>query len=406
MVPMFRKTLSVLLIPAVAVALAGPAQAAPPSGVRYTGTWRVWPGVVFRTFQTTGSGGPVLGDLLDVDLRDPHVSAGLLHPPAVAARAAVSRMATDQRAVAGVNGDFFNISETHPGVPPTGAAVGPEVADGHSLKAAVPFAQRFGPLPPPGATTEDVIGVGTDRIGRVSRLRLTGTVAYGGRSRLTLRGLNQYALPVGGVGAFTSAWGTVSRLRAVCGSDVARADPCSADTAEATVRRGVVTAVGDAVGAGAIPPDTTVLVGREAGADALRRLRTGDRVRVTYHLTGPRRFRFALGGFAILRDGAPPAGLDPVALAGRTAAGVSRSGRHLYLVVVDGRSVLSTGMTLSELSALLGEVGADDAMNLDGGGSSTFALRAPGEPAVTVRNTPSDGSERAVANGIGVFVRP
>jgi hypothetical protein len=269
----------------------------------------------------------------------------------------------------------------------------------------VPFAQRFGPLPPPGATTEDVIGVGTDRIGRVSHLRLAGTITHG-RTRISLRGLNQYALPVGGVGAFTSAWGTVSRLRAVCGSDVARTDPCSADTAEVTVRRGVVTAVGDAVGAGAIPPDATVLVGREAGAGELRRLRTGDRVRIGYHLIGPRRFRFALGGFAILKDGAAPAGLDAVALAGRTAAGVSRNGRHLYLVVVDGRSVLSTGMTLGDLAALLGEVGADDAMNLDGGGSSTFALRAPGEPAVTVRNTPSDGSERAVANGIGVFVRP
>jgi exopolysaccharide biosynthesis protein len=45
-------------------------------------------------------------------------------------------------------------------------------------------------------------------------------------------------------------------------------------------------------------------------------------------------------------------------------------------------------------------------MNLDGGGSSTFAMRVPGESAVSVRNLPSAGAERAVANGIGVFVRP
>jgi hypothetical protein len=385
------------LLPGTAVPGASP-------GVRYTGTWRVWPGVVFRTFQTTGSGGPVAGDLLDVDLRDPHVDVGLLRPPAVAARERVSLMAGDQRAVAGVNGDFFNISETHPGVTPTGSSVGPEVAGGRAFKAAVPFAQRFGPAPPPGSTTEDVIGVGPDHLGRVSHLHLSGTVGHD-RDRITLRGLNQYALPVGGVGAFTNAWGTVSRLRAVCGSDAARADPCSADTAEVRVRRGVVTAVSDAIGADAIPPDTTVLVGREAGADALRSFRPGDRVLVKYRLTGPERFRFALGGFPIRRDGTPPAGLDGVVLAGRTAAGVSRSGRHLYLVVVDGRSAVSTGMTLTGLSDLLGQVGADDAMNLDGGGSSTFALRAPGEPAVTVRNVPSDGSERPVANGIGVFTR-
>jgi hypothetical protein len=405
--PVLRKTLSVLLVPVAAgtVAFCDPAHAQTTPALRYTGVSQVWPGVVFRTFETTGSGGAVLGDLLDVDLRAPGVTVGLLHPPAVAARERVSVMADAQRAVAGVNGDFFNISETHPGVAPTGSSDGPEVADGHALKAAVPGGQRFGPPPPAGTSPEAVIGVGTDRVGRVASLHLTGAIRHG-RVKLALRGLNQYALPVGGVGAFTSDWGTVSRVRAVCGTDAVRSDPCSADTAEATVRRGVVTQVGDAVGAGAIPPDTTVLVGREQGADALRGLRPGERVRVTYHLTGPRDFRFAVGGFPILRDGAPPAGLDVTALAGRTAAGVNRSGRHMYLVVVDGRSATSAGMTVAELSALLGRVGADDAMNLDGGGSSTFALRAPGEPFVTVRNAPSDGSERAVANGIGVFAQP
>ena len=42
-------------------------------------------------------------------------------------------------------------------------------------------------------------------------------------------------------------------------------------------------------------------------------------------------------------------------------------------------------------------------VNLDGGGSSAFVARGPGESSATVRNVPSDGAERAVANGIGVF---
>ncbi|MGH3378651.1 MAG: hypothetical protein ACRDP6_28395, partial [Actinoallomurus sp.] len=121
-----------------------PAAAGTAPALRYTGTWRVWPGVVFRTFQTSGPGGPVLGDLLDVDLRDRRVTVGLLHPPVVAAREPVSFMARAQRAVAGVNGDFFNISERHPGVRPTGSATGPEIANGQALKAAVPDGQRYG----------------------------------------------------------------------------------------------------------------------------------------------------------------------------------------------------------------------------------------------------------------------
>jgi hypothetical protein len=311
-------------------------------------------------------------------------------------------MANAQHAIAGVNGDFFNISETHAGVPPTGAPSGPEVDGGRALKAAVPDGQRFGPALPPGTSARDVIGVGTDRRGHVASLRLAGTV----RARLgtlKLRGLNQYALPVDGVGAFTSEWGTVSRQRAVCGTDDARNDPCSTDTAEVAVRRGVVTNVSDTVGAGAIPKGTTVLVGRDGGADALRKLRTGDRVRIGYRLTGKVRFRFAVGGFPILRGGRPLDGLDAAGPAPRTAAGVSRDGRHLYLAVVDGRSETSGGVTVAELASLLARAGASAGVNLDGGGSSAFVARGPGEASATVRNVPSDGRERAVANGIGVF---
>jgi hypothetical protein len=333
------------------------------------------------------------------------VSVGLLHPPVVAARRTVSGMADAQGAVAGVNGDFFNVSETHPGVAATGSSSGPEVAEGRPLKGAVPDGQRFGPALPPGTSTEDVIGVGTDRRGHVARLHLTGTVQSGKKS-IALRGLNQYALRVGGVGAFDSRWGAVSRRRAVCGTDEVRGAPCSKDAAEVTVRRGVVMAVSGTVGAGAIPVGTTVLVGREKGARALRRLRPGDRVRVSYRFTGPVAFRFAVGGFPILRDGEPLDGVSPNGPAPRTGAGVSRDGRRFYLLVADGRSERSGGLTVAELASLLDEVGADDAVNLDGGGSSTLVARAPGAASVSVRNTPSDGTERAVANGIGVFRTP
>ncbi|WP_205718318.1 phosphodiester glycosidase family protein [Actinomadura sp. WMMA1423] len=368
--------------------------------VRFGSPEQLASGVTFRTFETSGAGGPVAGDLLDVDLRKAEV--GLLRPPVVAARRTVSAMADARHAVAGVNGDFFNISETHPGVAPTGSSSGPEVDGGRPLKGAVPDGQRFGPALPPGTSTEDVIGVGDDRRGHVARLRLTGTVRSGGTS-IALRGLNQYALPVGGVGAFGPEWGEVSRQRAVCGTDLVRSDPCSTNTAEATVRKGVVTGVSGAVGGGAIPSGTTVLVGREEGADALRRLKVGDRVQVSYRFAGPVGFRFAVGGFPILRDGRPLDGLGTAGPAPRTAAGVSHDGRHVYLVVVDGRSERSGGVTIPELASLLDEAGADDAVNLDGGGSSTFVARSPGETSVTVRNTPSDGTERAVANGIGAF---
>jgi len=93
----------------------------------------------------------------------------------------------------------------------------------------------------------------------------------------------------------------------------------------------------------------------------------------------------------------------------RTAAGLSRNGRFLYLVVVDGRQPgYSEGMTLSELAALLVDLGAAEAINLDGGGSSTL-VRA-GLLGPVVLNSPihrgRPGRERPVGNHLGVFAKP
>lgn len=390
------------------VAPAGAARAAtPPSGpgpVHYTATGQVAPGVTYGSFEVSTPRGTAVGYLLTADLTNPKVSLDLLHPDTVAERQVVSAMANDQHAVAGVNGDFFNISETHAGVEPTGSSVGPEIAEGRELKAAVPNAQRFGPGLPPGTSTRDVFGVGADGRARVSSLTLRGQVRSQAGT-IPLTGFNQYALPVGGVGVFTSDWGTASRVRSTCGSDTRRADPCSTQTYEVTVRRGVVTSVSQSPGAGAIPSDTEVLVGREGGADQLDDLSPGDRVTVRQHLVADDHpgLTFAVGGFPILRDGQSLTGLDNSVAAVRSSAGVSQDGRTVYLVALDGRASVSKGFTVSELAALMRAVGADEAVNLDGGGSSAMAVRGPGEPAATPRNSPSGGTERAVANGIGIF---
>ncbi len=85
----------------------------------------------------------------------------------------------------------------------------------------------------------------------------------------------------------------------------------------------------------------------------------------------------------------------------RTALGLSPDGKTLYLVVVDGRSKKATGMSCGELSKLLLELGAWNATNLDGGGSSTMFVRGQG-----VVNTPSDGVERVVGNHLAVILAP
>lgn len=83
----------------------------------------------------------------------------------------------------------------------------------------------------------------------------------------------------------------------------------------------------------------------------------------------------------------------------RSAIGASRT--HFFLVEVDGRQpVLSVGMTLDELGDHMKKLGCDLALNLDGGASATFWYQGK------VRNSPSSGADRPIANGVVVIAKP
>jgi hypothetical protein len=82
----------------------------------------------------------------------------------------------------------------------------------------------------------------------------------------------------------------------------------------------------------------------------------------------------------------------------RSAVGISRDGETLILLVVDGRSTASIGVTTQQLGQILLDLGAWDGLNFDGGGSSALWLATEG-----VVNEPSDGSQRVVANHLGVM---
>ena len=119
-----------------------------------------------------------------------------------------------------------------------------------------------------------------------------------------------------------------------------------------------------------------------------------------------------VGGWPrILRDGDEVAS-DPPTLEGtisrnaelrhpRTAIGFSRDSSTLYLLTVDGRSTVSVGMTLPELAGIMRQLGAWQALNFDGGGSTTMVVDG------AVMNSPSDpAGEREVGNAVLVVRKP
>ena len=64
--------------------------------------------------------------------------------------------------------------------------------------------------------------------------------------------------------------------------------------------------------------------------------------------------------------------------------------------MIDGRQSFSRGYTMVELAQMMMDLGADEALNLDGGGSSTMLATKP-NGTVGLINSPSDGRERSVA---------
>jgi Phosphodiester glycosidase len=186
---------------------------------------------------------------------------------------------------------------------------------------------------------------------------------------------------------------------------------------DAVVRDGLVTEL-RAGGGSAVPPDAAVLTAtgaargplRDAGVGAALELEQGIRMRSSavppgdIVSGGP---RLLAGGRVRVRSSAE--GFNPLSAPWfhgsfvasrhpRTMAGVRRDGR-LLLVTVDGRRPgWSAGVTLQEGARVMRSLGARDALNLDGGGSTAMAVRGRRV------SLPSDpGGERPVSDAILVL---
>jgi len=115
-----------------------------------------------------------------------------------------------------------------------------------------------------------------------------------------------------------------------------------------------------------------------------------------------------VGGFELLlRDGKNLGGQGP--RHPRTAAGISKDNRYLYLMVIDGRQPgYSEGVTSAENAAWLARLGAWSGVNLDGGGSSAMVID-DGHGGAKILNRPIHanvpGTERVNANNLGIYAR-
>ena len=354
------------------------------------------PGVTFRRIESAS--GPWVLSVLEVDLRRPELDIrgvracdmilGRERPSAIARRLRQEGL----NVVGALNADFFDLRGG------TGAAVSTVVIDGELVKAVADS---------PADRSDDArtqFGTTTDRRPVIERFSLTGLVrapsgdwplvAVNARVQAGLALLTRWFDSTAVLAAADSAVVSVSMLKTGGRGDTAH---YRVDTIP--VRPGLD-----------VPTEqTVVLVASGDAIPVVERLRPGDRVDVITKLSpdrGP--LRTVIGGWPRIVRAGQNVALEADTVEGtrpgfsqarhpRSALGISRDSATLYLVTVDGRQERSVGMTLDELANAMIALGAYEAMNFDGGGSTTLVVRD------SVVNNPSDKSgERPVGNVIVV----
>ena len=113
------------------------------------------------------------------------------------------------------------------------------------------------------------------------------------------------------------------------------------------------------------------------------------------------RIRLALGGFSIILEDGLVKDDGRKTLAPRTAYGLSQDRRYLFIMTIDGRMEgFSEGVTTGELGGWIRKYGAADALNMDGGGSTTL-LVSDGKGGIRKLN--KSRYYRPVATSLGIF---
>jgi hypothetical protein len=361
----------------------------------------VVPGVVYK--RLVQNSGPWRINLLEVDLTTPGISVrGMKAKDSFIGRETVSSMAARYKGggtvVGAINGDFFNVR--------TGESENNVVIDGDLSKGTTVSDSPYDKF---NAVHSQILFDWKNRA-YIERLKLNAFVRQGSRS-MHIDGINYLPPDTSVMVVYTSAMGD-SSLPDTSGrhptllplSVVTR----KADTTWFKVAGKIIEGGRHALNGGGM------LAATGLRRDELRGIaKRGGTIKMEIGFSPDHgRLRTVMGGWpVIVNDGKSVAeyadfveGTFPSFSARRhprTGVGISKDGKTLYLMTVDGRRESDGGMSLVDLAQVMIRLGAYEAMNFDGGGSTTMVVQGK------LMNRPSDQTgERAVGSALLVVTQP
>lgn len=340
---------------------------------------RLSTGITYERIERYTSLGWMNINVVRADLTDEYTSVDpITSEKGVSNRAVLSSMMKSSGAVAAVNGDFFYMGS------PT-YTYGPLIADGKLITSPLPYSYGYP---------------------TVSRL-LNGNVDISvWNPKITLYGSDGTAFDVTVINKTSSLeWAPTILTPQWNGTTPGYT---TKDIVEVVVVDGTVSEVRKNQPSTAIPSNGYVVASSNASTinQMLSSFQTGNPVSLNIELDfGTSDVEWAFGALNYLvKDGQfNEASNEVLGSNPRTAIGFSRDNSEMIMVTIDGRNKNYTGVKQTELAQIMIDLGAYNAVNMDGGGSTTMGVDFLKNSTISVVNIPSDGRERNIASGVGVF---
>lgn len=256
--------------------------------------------------------------------------------------------------------------------------------------------------------TPAAFGVTADNKAKVGKYDLSYSISHHGRSE-QLTSLNRERNNGESI-LYTSSWPYETTRTNSTGLEVVVSTDSSVNTGHdfGETIQGKVTAIrpyGQFTSATIPQKGYVISAVKKEEVDKIRDLKVGDAIGLTVDVEKQwkgSKFMLATGPL-LVQNGAVDLSIDlnsprVTQRTARTAVATNADGSNAYFVTVDSGVTGSSGMTLTEFASYLKSIGAYNAINLDGGGSTTMVARKYGDILPTLVNRPSTGYERKVSS--------
>ena len=349
----------------------------------------VVPGVrIWTQGWRTPGGSYERSSLMSVDLTKKNVSldTASAHGVMNSGYLPVRQMILGSGAVAGINGDFFNLGTS------TGVTYGGIVHAGSIWK-----------TPPRGLRAN--LYVRANRTAGIGPIDYTGTVKVTSKVHYALHSVNTVKDAANGFITEITSHLDGTSLPANCAVAVAKRGSGSSVRIVRLVKK-----TPSRFRLAELPSSQVAFAGCYNAATWIgAALRVGTRAQASGGFTSGRLYSLVSGAEVLLHNGQDVYDNTGHGIRGHNAetfACVSKDAKHLLLGTVDDiGGWWGGGVTMAQLRAYLSTQGCYNAMALDGGGSSTLDYRYPGSSTVTTVNSPADGAERWIPDSFLVYSR-